>query len=198
MPRISVERRQDRYYSILNAARRVLVEKGLHDTSMADVARNAGVSDGLLYRYFENKRALLDTVLKEFYEGLLARLEVEVFRLAAFEDQFHRLVELHLMTFVENPGLCRLFISEVRVASNYRGSETQTLNRRYTKVLLRLMERAQKERRVRSGLDLTLFRDLVFGGIEHLAWRHVNGGRKLNVAEDAKIICTILLQGVRS
>jgi TetR/AcrR family transcriptional regulator, fatty acid metabolism regulator protein len=198
MPRISAERRQDRYYSILDAARRVLVEKGLHDTSMADVARNAGVSDGLLYRYFESKRALLDTVLKEFYVGLLARLEGEVFRLAAFEDQFHRLVELHLTTFVENPGLCRLFISEVRVASNYRGSETQLLNRRYTKVLLRLMERAQKERRVRSGLDLTLFRDLVFGGIEHLAWRHVNGGRKLNVAEDAKVICTILLQGVRS
>jgi AcrR family transcriptional regulator len=165
---------------------------------MADVARDAGVSDGLLYRYFESKRALLDTVLKEFYEGLLSRLESEVFRLATFEDQFHRLVELHLTTFVEDPGLCRLFISEVRVVSSYRGSETQLLNRRYTKVLLRLMERAQKERHVRSGVDLTLFRDLVFGGIEHLAWRHVNGGRKLDIAQDAKVICTILLEGVKS
>jgi TetR/AcrR family transcriptional regulator, fatty acid metabolism regulator protein len=197
MPRITAERRQDRHRSILDAARRVLVEKGLHEASMSDIARDAGVSDGLLYRYFDNKRALLDAVLKEFYEGLLARLEDQVLRHDSFEGQFRRLVELHLTTFIEDPGLCRLFISEVRVASNYRGSETQVLNRRYTKVLLRVMERAEKERRIRPGIDLTLFRDLVFGGIEHLAWRHVNGGRRLKVAEDAAVISTILLDGVK-
>ncbi len=197
MPRITAERKQDRHRSLLEAATRVFVEKGLHDASMSDIAREAAVSDGLLYRYFENKRALLDAVLREFYEGLLARLESEVFRHKRFEDQLRRLIELHLLTFVEDAGLCRLFISEVRVASNYRGSETQALNRRYTKVLMRIMEAASKERRLQAGLDLTLFRDLMFGGIEHLAWRHVNGGRRLNVVEDAKVICGILLDGVK-
>jgi AcrR family transcriptional regulator len=197
MPRISAERRQDRYCSILEAARQVLVEKGLHQASMSDIASDAGVSDGLLYRYFDSKRALLDAVLKDFYERLLMRLEDEVFRLQKFEDQFRKLVELHLTTFVEDAGLCRLFIAEVRVASNYPGSETQALNRRYTKVLLRVMERAEKERCIRPGIDLRLFRDLVFGGIEHLAWRHVNGDRRLRVAEDAKAICGILLGGVK-
>lgn len=197
MPRISAERRQDRYRSIVEAAQQVFVEKGLHQTSMSDIARDAGVSDGLLYRYFDSKRALLDAVLKDFYERLLVRLEGEIFRLPKFEDQFRKLVELHLTTFVEDAGLCRLFISEVRVASNYSGSETQSLNRRYTKVLLRVMEHAEKERCIRPGIDLRLFRDLVFGGIEHLAWRHVNGGRRLRVTEDAKAVCTILLEGVK-
>lgn len=198
MPRITAERKQDRQRSILDAARRVLAEKGLQDASMAEIARDAGVSDGLLYRYFQNKRALADAVLREFYEGLLARLESEVFRLKAVEDQLRRLIELHLRTFVEDADLCRLFISEVRVASNYRGSEIQVLNRRYTKVLLRIMEAAAKERRIRQGLDLTLFRDLLFGGIEHLAWRHVNGGRRLDVTADAKVICSILLDGAKA
>jgi AcrR family transcriptional regulator len=196
MPRISAERKEDRYRSILGAARRVFVEKGLEGAAMADVARAAGVSDGLLYRYFDSKRALLDAVLQEFYEGLLARLESEVLRIAGFEARLRRLVELHLQTFVENGGLCRLFIAEVRVASNYPGSETQALNRRYTRVLLRILDAAKREHRIRTDLDHTLFRDLLFGGIEHLAWRHVNGRRRLNVAADANVICNILLNGV--
>lgn len=197
MPRITAERREDRYRSLVDAARRSFVDNGLHATSMADIAREAGVSDGLLYRYFESKRALLEAVLTEFYERLLARLEDEVFHHKTFEDRLRRLIELHLAVFVEDAGLCRLFISEVRVASNYRGSVTQSLNRRYTKVLLRIMEGAARECRIRSGLDLTLFRDLVFGGIEHLAWRHVNGGRRLDVSHDANVICAILLNGVK-
>jgi len=176
----------------------VLTEKGLQGASMSDIAQDAGVSDGLLYRYFDSKRALTDAVLREFYEGLLARLENEVFGHKRVEDRLRTLIELHLQTFVEDADICRLFISEVRTASNYRGSEVQALNRRYTKVLLRIIEAAGKEGRIRQGLDPTLFRDLLFGGIEHLAWRHVNGGRRLNIASDAKEISNILLDGVKT
>jgi AcrR family transcriptional regulator len=197
MPRITAERREDRYQSILEAATAVFAEKGLDRASMSDVARCADVSDGLLYRYFANKRALLDAVLREFYERLLHRLETEVFRFGTFDERLRKLVELHLTTFVQDAGLCRLFISEVRVASNYRGSATQTLNRRYTKVLLKVTNAAIKERLLRTDFDPTLFRDLLFGGIEHLAWRHVNGGRRLNVTVDAGVICGVLLDGIK-
>jgi AcrR family transcriptional regulator len=165
---------------------------------MADIAQDAGVSDGLLYRYFENKRALVEEVLHEFYERLLARLEKEVARHGKIEDQLTTLIQLHLKAFVEEADLCRLFISEVRVASNYPGSAIQALNRRYTRVLLRIVDGAAKRRQIRAGLDATLFRDLLFGGIEHLAWRHVNGGRRLNIESDAKVIAGILLDGVKN
>lgn len=36
--------------------------RGFHRTSMADIAREAGVSMGLLYRYFENKEAIIAAV----------------------------------------------------------------------------------------------------------------------------------------
>jgi AcrR family transcriptional regulator len=198
MPRISAERKQDRLQSILDAAGRVFAAKGLQAASMADVAHDAGVSDGLLYRYFENKRALVDQVLQEFYERLLARLEKEVARHSRIEDQLGTLIQLHLKAFVEEPGLCRLFISEVRVASNYPGSNIQALNRRYTTVLLRIVDGAAKKRQIKAGLDATLFRDLLFGGIEHLAWRHVNAGRRLNIESDANVIAGILLDGVKN
>src|SRR5690348_7533846 len=44
---------------ILDAAYRTLVKRGYHDTSMKDIAEEAGVAPGLAHYYFESKEHLL-------------------------------------------------------------------------------------------------------------------------------------------
>ena len=44
--------------AILAAAKRVFAEHGFHQTAIADVAREAGLSYGSIYWYFETKEAL--------------------------------------------------------------------------------------------------------------------------------------------
>jgi AcrR family transcriptional regulator len=44
---------------ILDAAAVVFAEKGFHSTTIRDIARQAGIADGTIYNYFENKPALL-------------------------------------------------------------------------------------------------------------------------------------------
>ncbi len=58
MPAISPERMRDRYETILAAASRAFAEKGYETTSITEIARAADVSDGLIYKYFSNKRDL--------------------------------------------------------------------------------------------------------------------------------------------
>jgi TetR/AcrR family fatty acid metabolism transcriptional regulator len=48
---------------ILEAAARVFAERGYHGATIRDVARAAGVSDGSIYNVFENKTALLLSLL---------------------------------------------------------------------------------------------------------------------------------------
>ncbi len=45
--------------AILDAARAVFAEKDFHKATIKDVATRAGVADGTVYNYFENKDALL-------------------------------------------------------------------------------------------------------------------------------------------
>ena len=78
MPAISPERMQDRYDAILDAAQRAFAEQGFEGASIADIARIAGISDGLVYRYFRNKRQLLYGVLQKFYERILIDLELQM------------------------------------------------------------------------------------------------------------------------
>src|SRR3954469_20636350 len=108
MPRVSAERLQDRYDSILEAASQVFTLTGFEASSIAEIARTANVSEGLIYRYFENKRDLLLQVLRRFYERLLARLEAEVVRQPDFRARLLSLTRIHLEAFVDDTAMCRL------------------------------------------------------------------------------------------
>jgi AcrR family transcriptional regulator len=196
MPAISPQRMQDRYDAILEAAKSAFSEKGYEPTSIADIARIAQISDGLLYRYFRNKRELLYEVLKNFYERILLDLETEVFKHDPFPTRLEVLIRRHLQVFVSDTDLCRLFISEVRTASDYEGSPIQELNRLYTSVLIRIVKDAVKAGEVTSDVNPKLLRDVIFGAIEHLAWRHVNGKGQLRVTQTARDLTIMLTSGI--
>ena len=196
MPAISAERMQDRYDAILDAAKRAFAEKGYEGASIADIARIAQISDGLAYRYFRNKRDLLFAVLQRFYERILVDLETQVFSHDRFRDRLEALIKRHIQVFVSDTDLCRLFIAEVRVASDYEGSPIQELNRRYTSVLIRIVKEAVKTGEVKPDVNPKLLRDVLFGAIEHLAWRHVNGRGQLKVTQTGRELTTMLTAGI--
>lgn len=59
MPRISDERRAANRSQIVAAARRCFSRDGFHQTSMPDIAAEAGVSVGAPYRYFAGKEEIV-------------------------------------------------------------------------------------------------------------------------------------------
>lgn len=50
---------------ILEAALELFAEDGYNATSTSKIAKKAGVSEGLIFRHFENKKGLLDALYKE-------------------------------------------------------------------------------------------------------------------------------------
>src|SRR4030088_1142098 len=71
--RISVRLSQERRISdIMAAARSVIAEKGYENALMSEIAERAGIVEGTLYRYFENRRDLLTKVADDWFEEVLA------------------------------------------------------------------------------------------------------------------------------
>jgi AcrR family transcriptional regulator len=56
---------EDRREQIIDAAIRVFAQKGFSRATNRDVAREAGITAGLIYYYFENKQALFKALLEE-------------------------------------------------------------------------------------------------------------------------------------
>ena len=113
-----------------------------------------------------------------------------------FSEQLYILISVHFSTFVAERNLCRLFISEVRIASDYRGSAIQQLNRRYTSILIKMVDEAVTSGEIPRDVDPRVVRDMLFGAIEHSAWRHTIAKRPLDVAGLARSITDIFLNGL--
>ena len=64
---------EDRRDQIIDAAMQVFAQKGFTRATNKDIAREAGITPGLIYYYFENKEALLTAILETRYKADRAR-----------------------------------------------------------------------------------------------------------------------------
>lgn len=69
------ERAQRQRERILEAARLCFVKRGFHGASIADIAGEADMSPGLMYRYFVNKNAIIKAIIDRQLE--FGRRELE-------------------------------------------------------------------------------------------------------------------------
>lgn len=58
--------------AFLEAARQVFAEKGYFNAKIADIAKAAGKSPGSFYNYYENKEEILEALLAQFTEEIVA------------------------------------------------------------------------------------------------------------------------------
>lgn len=72
----ATERRKERRSQLLEAATRVIAERGYAHTSVDNVIQAAGVSRGTFYLYFESRDALFAELLDEFLMKLGQTVEI--------------------------------------------------------------------------------------------------------------------------
>ena len=65
----------DRRAQILDAAVVCFAKRGFHQASMHDISAEAGISVGLIYRYFENKEAVISAMAARHKEEIQEMLE---------------------------------------------------------------------------------------------------------------------------
>lgn len=196
MPRLTEARRQDRRQLLLDAARAAFAENGFENTSIVGIARAAGVSDGLIYRYFTDKRAVLAAVLEQFFSVLIADAEAGVAEARGFAPRLAQFISAHLRAFAGEMAICRLFLHEFRDAEGYFGSPIHALARRYTDLLIHLVDEGIKAGEVRADTDARMLRDVVFGGIEHIAWRSISAEEPIEVPVTALRLTRLLMAGI--
>ena len=107
------DRQADRRRQILAAAVKVFARSGFHGARVGDIAEEAGVEYGLVYHYFKSKDELLETIFRDTWTQMLARVrEVEGSGVGASE-QVRQVTALLLRTWRRDPDLVRVLVREV-------------------------------------------------------------------------------------
>jgi AcrR family transcriptional regulator len=74
MPKVSDTYLETRRQQVLDAAYSCFARNGFHETTMQDIAREAGVSYGVVYHYFDSKEDVIEEVWQASREAREIRL----------------------------------------------------------------------------------------------------------------------------
>jgi AcrR family transcriptional regulator len=89
-------RRADRRRQLLGHAKHLFAELGYPHTTTEKIAQAAGVTEPVLYRHFESKKALFLEVLDEVRQATLHRWHSETAGIADPLHRLHAIVDLYL------------------------------------------------------------------------------------------------------
>lgn len=126
-------RKQARPGEILDAALSVFAQKGFAAARMDDIARQAGVTKGTLYIYFENKEAMFKALVRKAVGTTLASVAADVQTYEGSARFLLRLVLTRLSRLIaqgEQAVLAKVIIAESGnfpwLAEFYRGEVVET------------------------------------------------------------------------
>jgi TetR/AcrR family transcriptional regulator len=102
---------EDKRKRVLNCAKRAFAANGFASTNVNNIAKDAGISVGSLYKYFRTKQDIFLALIEEAH----VFLEVTLDEIFAKEKSFFARVETILRAAVEtasaDPDLVRIYIS---------------------------------------------------------------------------------------
>lgn len=191
-------RRMRRAAEIVAAARLTFLDKGFGRASVGEIAAKVGVVEGLVYSYFPTKRDLLNEVLRGMYEPLIREVEDCFSRLQGMRSRMRFLIGRHLRVYVEDPGLSRLVLHEVRTGPEYFTSVLHDLHVRYTAFLMRTVREAITTGELSPDTDEEMVRSMVYGGIEHRMWATLFGRGTVDIETTADRYTDMVLRGILS
>ena len=100
----------ERQERILDTALRLFAEQGYTATSTSKVAKEAGVSEGLIFRHFENKEGLLQAILSQGQEKVNTLFQ-ELSTISDPKEIIKRIIELPFNIEDEHKAYWKLIYS---------------------------------------------------------------------------------------
>jgi TetR/AcrR family acrAB operon transcriptional repressor len=110
--------------SIFQAGIDLLAKKGIHETSMSDIARAAGVTRGAIYWHFENKEALLREIrgrLQSFYQSLVDAVRNDS---ASLTESISKAVRQLFEKYRNDAAFRRLQDLNIKISVLYAGNDS--------------------------------------------------------------------------
>ena len=139
----------DKREAILEAALRLFVERGFYGTAVPEIADQAGVGAGTIYRYFESKEALVNAIYRQ--EKLhFAHLVLDDFPAAAPTREQFRLLWTRMAAFATEHTDAFIFL-ELHHHARYLDAESRAVEQRMTELFTTIVTGAQTRHELKAG-----------------------------------------------
>jgi len=98
---------------ILQAARKVFIEKGMEGARMQEIADEAGINKALLHYYFRSKDKLFQAVFLEAFQKFLPQIEMLINSELPFIQKLEIFINNYITIIIENPYIPGFILHEL-------------------------------------------------------------------------------------
>ncbi len=191
----------DKRERILRAAIKVFARKGFYATRVSEIAKAAGVADGTIYLYFENKDDVLVSVFEDRITKLLVVLRKEIDEAGTFEEKLRMVVERQLGLLERQRDLAEVVTVNLRQSSKLLKQFAAPLFTEYLDVIASVIADGQAQGLVDPELSPRVVATGLWGALDGIALTWALGGKSTKpeaLRRGASQIASVFLHGVRS
>jgi TetR/AcrR family transcriptional regulator, fatty acid metabolism regulator protein len=188
--------KNSKYNRILEAAVKVFARQGFHQSTVAQIAKEAGVADGTIYLYFKNK----DDILLHFFSSkakqVFDRFREEVGRGQDSLGKLRNLVRVHLAEFQNDPDMAIVYEIETHQSSRLAEEQIREMAKMYQDILSEIVEQGQQEGAIRKNLYVGLVKRFILGAVEETISTWLRSGRSYDLVSMADPLVDLFLCGI--
>jgi len=134
---------------IAEALRSLLEKKDFNSITTAEIARTAGVTEALIYKYFRDKRDLLHQVLAEYFEQYMIQFEKDLKGARGSLNKIRKTIWSHINVYSTDRVFAKILLLEVRSNPDYFKSRPYKLVKKYSRIVRDIIEEGMKSGEIR-------------------------------------------------
>jgi len=190
--------KNNKYHQILEAAVKVFARQGFHQSTVAQIAKEAGVADGTIYLYFKNK----DDILVQFFsfraKQVFESFREEVDRAQTSADKLRNLVRRHLAEFQRDRDGAVVYQVETHQNSRMAEAQIREMSQMYRDLIAEIIEQGQQEGTIRKDLYVGLVKRFIIGAVDEVinTWLHSDG--EYDLVSMADPLVELFIKGIGS
>jgi AcrR family transcriptional regulator len=181
---------------ITQALKTLLEHKEFNGITTAEIARKAGVTEALIYKYFKDKRDLMHQVLREYLEHYIVQLERDLKGIKGALNKLRKLIWSHINVYATNRVFARILLIEVRNNPDYYKSETYKLVKIYSNTVLTIIAEGIRNKEIRDDVPPELIRHGILGSIEQFCLSGIIFGREISPDDLTEDLCEFIFKGI--
>ncbi len=139
---------------IVEAALRLIAERGIRGLNIASIARRVGIVPSALYRHFTSKDEILDATMEFIGRKLLWNVEAVSQEATEPLERLQRLLQRHIQLIRENQAVPHIVFSEdIHYNQPLRRKRLYQAISRYLKQVARLVREGQRAGKIRQDVE---------------------------------------------
>jgi AcrR family transcriptional regulator len=187
---------------ILEAAMRAFAQAGLHNTTMQDIAREAGYTAASLYTYFKSKQEIVDAMFTQLTDEYVQVFEQPLPQGLNFRQRFEMVLHRHLELVEKRRNVFTTFIDEEACgqmcSADAHGTHGGSFHSNFERRIERLAQwfSANATSEDLGGYEPTLVARLLFGMAFGLFHQWGASTEKISFIDQAPILTEFFFHGL--